>query len=40
MICLRDYTAIVLENWTWKGFISGYTETLQGNKKIGVEIKL
>lgn len=37
---LRDYTAIVLENWTWKGFISGYTETLQGNKKIGVEIKL
>lgn len=37
---LRDYTAIVLENWTWKGFISGYTETLQGSKKIGVEIKL
>ena len=37
---LRDYTALVLENWTRQGFISGYTETLQGNKKIGVEIKL
>ena len=37
---LRDYIAIVLKNWTWKGFISGYTDTFQGNKKIGVEIKL
>ena len=37
---LRDYTAIVLENWTWKGFISGYTETKKKKKKIGVEIKL
>ena len=37
---LRDYTALVLENWTRQGFIRGYTETRQGNKKIGVEIKL
>lgn len=37
---LRDYTAIVLENWIRKSFIRGYTEILQGSKKIGVEIKL
>lgn len=37
---LRDYTTLVLENWTRQGFIRGYTETRQGNKKIGVEIKL
>ena len=37
---LRDYIAIVLESWTRKGFIRGYTEIKQGNKKIGVEIKL
>lgn len=37
---LRDYTALVLENWIRKSFIRGYTEILQGSKKIGVEIKL
>ena len=37
---IREYIAAVLDDWTRNSFIKGYTETQEGRKKTGVEIKI